>query len=259
MPVKILRWKGGAGGDMILHLKSLSHPGSVVNVVTKNIGDDGKTAVDFSHIQHDVTEEILKITLYNWVELVDIEILQQEIQKLHSQNCLLWVKSHYYKTDFFNDITVDIVADPVSLPFLVASNIKKTETTTLDFNKLTGLIPDPQIKYNYATYCVAVDSLGPTDNVGSQKLLLSNIIGGYGTFKKFTDSVGLDINGDFEWLYNQWLEKNQQNLPSQQYQTMVKDKNYDFMNQDLSLFERYSLMALAGSKFVNLDPDHGKI
>ena len=62
MTVSILRWKGGSGGDMLLYIKSLSHPGSVVNAVYQQVADSGKTNIDYSNVNFSDPREIDKMS-----------------------------------------------------------------------------------------------------------------------------------------------------------------------------------------------------
>lgn len=254
MPVSILRWRGGSGGDMILFFKSLSSPGSVINVEFDHIDQAGKTNVNFLKIkQFGPQKEIDKVALNpEWLKKINPQQLSTEISDLVLGSESVWIKSHYYDTDQFNDITVDLVVDPFSLPFVVFSNIAKTDTVDLNFNKLSESITDPVLKSNYSLYSVAVDNVMNFQPSGLQHLLVSNILSGLETFKIATDRVNLQLDLQFSEIYNYWLNNNRPYLPSEQYQKMLQNYDYDFMNTDLTQAERYSLMALAGNKFINL-------
>lgn len=254
MPASILRWRGGAGGDMILYFKSLSAPGSVINVEFDHIDQSGKTNVDFSKVkQFGPQREIDKIALSpDWLKQIKTQQLSAEIADYMSSLDSVWIKSHYYDIDQFNDITVDIVADPMSLPFVVFSNIAKTDTVERNFNRLSESITDPVLKSNYSLYSVAVDNVMNFQPSGLQHLLVSDILSGLETFKIATDRVNLQLDFKFSEIYNYWLTNNRPHLPSKQYQKMLQDCDYNFMNTDLSRAERYSLMALSGNKFINL-------
>lgn len=254
MPASILRWRGGSGGDMILFFKSLSSPGSVINVEFNSIDQAGKTNVNFSKVKKfGPQREIDKLALNpDWRKQIKSQQLLAEITDYMSHYESVWIKSHYYEIDHFNDITVDLVVDAFSLPFVVFSNITKTDTVKQNFNKLVKLIIDPVLKNNYSLYSVAVDNVINFKPGGRQRLMVSDILSGLETFKIATDRVNLQLNFQFSEIYNQWLANNRPYFPSEQYQKMAQNRDYDFMNTDLSLAERYSLMALSGNKFINL-------
>jgi hypothetical protein len=165
----------------------------------------------------------------------------------------LWIKSHYYDTEHFDNITVDLVVDPKSLPFVVLCNIVKANTTDINFNKLSALITNPVVKTNYALYSVAVNLVSNYKTSSKQQLLVSDLLCDFGTFKTATNNINLDLDFNFYNIYQQWLAKNQQYIPSKHYLTKVVTQDYDFTDSTLNLAERYSLMALAGSKFINLE------
>jgi hypothetical protein len=254
MPASILRWRGGAGGDMILYFKSLSDPGSVINVEFDRIDQTGKTNVDFSKVkQFGPQREIDKIALNpDWLKQIKTQQLSAEIADYVLGSKSVWIKSHYYDIDQFDDITVDLVADPMSLPFVVFSNIAKTDTVERNFNHLAESITDPVLKNNYSLYSVAVDNVMNFQPSGLTHLLVSDILSGLETFKTATDRVNLRLDFKFFEIYNHWLANNHPHLPSKQYQKMIQNCDYDFMNTTLSPAERYSLMALSGNKFINL-------
>jgi len=254
MPVSILRWRGGSGGDMILFFKSLSSLGSVVNVEFDHIDQSGKTNVNFSKIkQFGPQREIDKLALNpDWLKQIKPQQLSVEIADYMLGSKSVWIKSHYYDIDQYDNITVDLVVDSFSLPFVVFSNIAKTDTVERNFNKLSESITDPVLKNNYSLYSVAMDNVINFQPSGLRHLLVSDILSGLETFKIATDSVNLQLDFKFSKIYNHWLTNNRPHLPSKQYQKMVQNCDYDFMNTTLSQAERYSLMALSGNKFINL-------
>jgi hypothetical protein len=253
MPASILRWRGGSGGDMILYFKSVSDPGSVVNVDFYCVDEFGKTNVNFSKFIKSLPADIDKIALTpEWIELVNLQRLSEEIKKYQNSNDSVWIKSHYYKTTQFDSITVDLVADPLSLPFVVFSNIAKTDIVDRKFNKLSEIIVDPEVKINYSMYSVAADNIKNFQVCGCQQLSVSDLLVDLTTFKNATDRVNLQLDLKFSKIYEHWLANNQPYIPSKQYQKKILNCNYDFMDSSLNRAERYSLMALAGSKFINL-------
>jgi hypothetical protein len=251
MAAKILRWSGGAGGDMILYLKSLGSPESVVNIKYTAIESNGKTGTDFSKVNWATAKNIDKIANADYLDHVNIQELSSELDEYCSLPNHQWFKSHYYTTDLFDNFTIDIVADDIALPFVVASNIDKTTTVDINFNVLASKIIDPIVKVNYSMYCVAVDHIRK-QTVGTQHINVSALLENEATFDSVLKKYQFDIDSKFYYVYNTWLDSNKKNVPSGAYQNKVINKDYDFNNPELTLAERYSLMALAGNKFVNL-------
>ena len=200
---------------MILYLKSLSDPGSVINVEFDCVNAVGKTNVDFSKFNSKIPTELEKIGLHpkTYTDLIDLEKLSTEIDVYQIESTDLWAKSHYYATDQFDSITVDLVVDPTSLPFVVHSNIVKTDTVDINFNKLSAQISDPIIKTNYALYSVAVDLVTNYKTVSNQQLLVSDLLCDLETFKTATNNINLGLDFNFYNIYQQWLASNQEYIP----------------------------------------------
>lgn len=248
MAVSILRWKGGSGGDMLLHM--MSNTCTVLNTRYTKILDSGKTEINFSWLDFDCLTEFQKIALRpEYISQVNLETLKEEILQQQKNSELVWIKSHYYDTDVFNDITVDLVVDPLGLSFAVESNIKKTETLTLDFNKLASMITNEETKIKYSMYLVAVDMLNPEKNISDQTINVSDLLFGRDRLQPMLEKNHMTFN---DKCYDQWLANNFKSLPSKRYQDYIANQNYDYMDSSLSLSERYSLMALSNSKFVIL-------
>jgi len=250
MPANILRWKGGSGGDMILYFKSFSNPLSVINVKFSSMEKIGKIGIDSLKINQLNLSEVDKIALTT--DWVDLARLSDEILQYRNNVNVTWIKSHYYETDQFNDITVDLVVDPVSLPFVVLSNIIKTDTVEVNFNKLSSLISDVAVKTNYSMYSVAYDLINNQKNISDQTLLVSDLLVDLPTFKTAVSNTSLHLDFSFSKVYQDWLISNQTYIPSKQYQKKVVAQDYSFMDTNLSIAERYSLLVLSGNKFINL-------
>jgi hypothetical protein len=234
---------------MILYIKSLNNPKSIINVEFNTIAPNGKIDINFSNISQTTLCEIDKLALApKWTSQVNLEKLTKEIAECRPG----WIKSHYYGTDQFNSITTDLIVDPISLPFVVTSNLVKTNTLEINLNKIIGLITDPKIKIKYALYSVANFFISQ-QSLNQNRILVSDLLVDLNTFKAAVNRTELELEFSVSNVYNQWLASNQQYLPSSQYKKMIAANNYDFMNAKLSLAERYSLMALAGSKFINLE------
>ena len=253
MTVSILRWKGGSGGDMLLYIKSLSHPGSVVNAVYQQVGASGKIIIDYSDVNFPDPREIEKIALSSpWIEQISQDKLSQELTQYDQQPANVWLKSHYYDTDLFNNYTLDLVVDPVSLPFVILSNVTKTDTLTRNFNNLVELIKDDSLRLKYCMYMVGRDCVYNLTNVSAQQIPVSSLLVDIVTFVQAIGKTNLDLDLDFSYVYQYWLDHNLERLPSPRYCDKILSQDFDFMDTDLSLVERYSLLVLSENKFVNL-------
>lgn len=253
MTVSILRWKGGYGGDMLLYIKSLSQPGLVANVVYQQVDASGKTVVDRSAIDFANLREIDKIASTPVrIEQINKDKLAEEIAQYNQQTNTVWLKSHYYDTDIFNNHTLDLVVDPISLPFVILSNVTKTDTLTRNFDNLVGLITDDSVKLKYCMYMVGKDCLYNLINISAQQIPVSSLLVDLGTFVQAISKTNLDLDFDFSYVYQHWLDHNRERLPSTRYCDKIMSQDFDFMDPSLSLVERYSLLVLSGNKFINL-------
>jgi hypothetical protein len=251
MAVSILRWKGGSGGDMLLYIKSLSHPGSVVNVAYQQLDATGKIDCASGNLSN--LKEINKMALNPyWLEQINKGKLLQEITLYSQQAESVWLKSHYYDTDIFNSYTLDLVADASTLPFVILSNLIKTDTLARNFTNLDTLIKDDYIRYKYYMYLVGTNCLKDTSNLNTQKIPVSSLLVDLKTFTQAVSKTNLDLDPDFFHIYENWLSANKKHLPCLKYYDKVLSQDFDFMDTDLSLPERYSLLVLSGNKFVNL-------
>ena len=251
MPASILRWKGGSGGDMILHIVSATH--TIANAKYLEISADGKTEIDFSWLDHDHLTEVQKLALMpENLKEINLPVLADEIAHYQKQSNCVWIKSHYYDTNIFNNITIDIVADPLGLPFVVNSNIKKTETLELPFNDLVSKISDKGLKIKYSMYSVAVDQITPEDYISDRTINVSDLLSGENNFRSALEKNHIVIDEKCYSIWYKWLLHNASHIPGKKYQNKIFNKDYDYTDSDLSLAERYSLMALSKHKFVNL-------
>lgn len=247
MTARILRWKGGYGGDMIMYLMHLSGY-KIANVIFRDAMDcQGRVTVDFSHVNQALTE-IQKIALDRpFRDTIDEDRLIQEITAVDG----MWIKSHHY-TSLFDSITTDLVVDAKSLPFAIAANIIKTNTmTTKDFHPLAQRVQDPDIKIKLAFYNVGVDMLA-TLPLTKNQITVSDIISGWHTLEPRLQSLGLQMNRSAQLFYQQWSTNNRQYFASETYAHMVHAHDYDYTQRNLSLSERYALLILSGERFCIL-------
>jgi uncharacterized protein YceK len=253
MSINLLRWKSGAAGDTVLKLVLESNPNICSQVVyTKDI-NTARSVVDLDYVESFRYKEIAMMsTTYNKINKTD---LLNELTQLHNEdtnrNWLL--KTHAY-IDFPYTV-VDIVTDKFMLPFAVTACLKKNfqgehikSRHDPEYNKIIKLIKDPKILYKYHCYNLAVDRVS-TQSVNTKKITLLDILSGWTTFLCSLDSVQLHVSSSVKNYYDNWLIKNSVFFPSQKYKNLVETENYDYSCTDLSLEERYCLLALAGGKF----------
>lgn len=253
MPVNILRWKGGAGGDMILLMKNLTDPGSVINVALTGINTAGRTQIDYSDLDCNNLSEIQKMSLkQKFVAMINIDCLKQEIDILDRHPKSIWLKSHYFGSDIFNHVTTDLVVDASSLPFVVSSNLDKTDTLTENFDPLVSRITDESLRKKYSMFLVGQDCMHNVKNLSCQQILVSTLLSGVENFYESMGNIQLCLDRSVSWVYQDWLDKNLHRLPSQQYLDYVKYQQFNYLDASLDLHERYSLLVLSGDKFKNL-------
>ena len=245
---RIMRWKGGYGGDMVLYVMHASGiPVANVNFAD-GIDPQGRTLV---HIPkpHEITREIEKLALHqDNMHTVDRVKLADEIANLGPT----WLKSHCYDT-FFDDQTVDIQADAAGLPFVIASNIAKTDTLARkSFHQLADKIGDEMILEKLALYNLARDSMNTTTQ-SPQKILVSQVISGWSVLCAAMTDIGVQLAASGAPFYHAWLQNNGRYLPSRRYLEMIAVQNFDWASQEITLAERYSALVLAGERFRVLD------
>lgn len=248
MPLTILRWKGGSGGDMLLQM--ISNQFKVINVCFDGISESGKTQTDFSWMDFANLTELQKISLRKpFIDCVDVKKLSAEIKNLDDDCETIWAKSHFYITDKFNSITVDIVADPWTLPFVVNANLAKTDILTLPINDLANKITDTDIRKKYTMYAVAMDVISTNQPLSVKQILVKDLLSGIESIQNVLyQHCGFTLTDTDS--YSTWLQANHNLLPSDTYIEYVNRRNFDYHSPDLSVAEKYSLMALSGQKFA---------
>jgi hypothetical protein len=249
MTVNILRWPGGCGGDMLLHLVLQSVPESNSN--TKYIGAilaNGANCIDFTNIDANNISMVDCIALRpTYVQTVDALLLEQELNMLTGT---WWLKSHYYGKKNYGHLLIDIIPNIEILPFAVAANINKTETLHTNFNQLVSKIRDPELRKHYAIYCLAKHyiSLSSSNN----QILCSSLIDGWSTIKSTMQRFNINIDDHLYPFYKDWLAANTQYFPSTDYKNLISSKNYNVTHPNLNLIEKYCILAISGSKFKQL-------
>jgi hypothetical protein len=247
MTVSIIRWKGGAAGDLLSYLINESSIRPIENVKFKNICViSGKIILDFEWIDYSDLREIDKIALYKSVDLSKIEL---ELSNFDKTDTVHWIKSHYYQHPVRLNQTIDIVIDNYSLSFAGIANVTKTVTLDTAFNKFVGKLAGHQ-KKQYTLYAVMWDQMYNNKLVSDKKILLSEMISGYDRLYDACCNVGIFLDNKCKEIYKCWFDNNKKFLPSAQYLNCLKNNDFDIeKNKSLALHEKYSLMVLDKQKF----------
>jgi hypothetical protein len=252
MTLNILRWRGGSGGDMLLKLISNSTKVLTNTKFQSGLSTQGGTILDFSHVNFDHLQQIDRIALESkYQSTVDMELLKQELDKIIASDQTWWLKSHCYEQKIYTDHIVDIVVGDDLLPFAVEANINKTLTLRVDFNPLVSKITDPYVRYQYSVYSVAKDFISPHNT--NRTIQLKQILSGWDQLTHTLKLLNIELDSTLIHLYQDWLACNIKYVPTATYQSLVQAQDYDISHHNLTLIERYCLLALSGRKFQLLD------
>jgi hypothetical protein len=241
----LLRWKGGYAGDMLLNLILKSNPQIKTNVTLSEVMSTGKIKVSRNQIENFI--QVSNMAFYKMP--VDESRLVDEINELVESNDIWYIKSHYYESNKFNNLTVDITTNPTWLPFTTVANVEKSDKIlNTDYNLPIQGVDDPELKKKYALYNVAKDSLMQT-SFGDRTISISDILAGWEQLIKAAELAEIYVDISTKEFYNNWYKLNTQYFPSDRYKKYILDNNYDYFDTQLSLGERYCLLALSGEKF----------
>lgn len=244
MTTRILRWKGGYAGDMVMYLMHLS--GYKIGNVNfcDQILESGRLVVNFDHVDKDLSELDRMALDSDYIDSINHAQLIKEIKSLNDS----WIKSHYYNNSF-DDITTDITVDPISLPFVMYANVYKTDTLKAQiFHPLVKHIKHADVKIKLALYNVGVDSLS-TKSTAISKICVSDLLQGWQTLCKKLEIIDIRLSSKGQNFYENWYSKNQKYFSGTRYLELIRNKDYNYTHKDLSIVERYALMVLNGQKF----------
>jgi hypothetical protein len=252
MTLNILRWRGGSGGDMLLNLISNSSDVLTNTKFQSGLSTQGGTILDFSHVNLDHLRQIDRIALGSkYRSTVDMELLKQELDKIIVSEQTWWLKSHCYEQKIYTDHIIDIVVSEDLLPFAVEANINKTPTLRIDFDPIVSKITNPSVRYQYSVYSVAKDFISPHNT--NRTIQLKQILSGWDQLTHTLKLLNIELNSTLIHLYQDWLTRNIKYVPTSTYQLLAQAQDYDINNHNLTLIERYCLLALSGRKFQLLD------
>jgi hypothetical protein len=253
MSLTLLRWKGGSGGDTVLKILLDSNPD--LQSQNRYIGlDINKTQVDIQYVTLFKYSEISKMSL-DLCKTVDFNLLTYQLHNLaqKSGDTSWLLKTHCY----FNFCwpVIDITVDAQLLPFLVKANLIKNfkeHRPSLNYNSIIVKIKDPNILYKYNCYNLAIDAINDcmlNNQLSHNQLSVASILGGWELLSNSLNNLGFCVADRCKSYYETWLSRNQSLLPSDRYLELLESNNLDYFSSDISVEEKYCLLALAQKKF----------
>lgn len=249
MAVKILRWAPGAGGDTLLKFAVKSNSNLHTNLVFTDSHDVSRTSVDYAATKQFKYKQITKMGMF--FHDTDTQLLKQELGQFDAEHSGNWIlKSHLYDITFDQDV-IDIVTPIEYLPFVVLASVGKNtrESGLIQYNHpLIDKIKDKDTLDKFDMYNIAKNELVPR-HLSDNQISLKDTLDGWQSFCTATKQAGIHIDNKFETAYNVWLEANKKFMPSKKYKSLLIDNNFDYECNQLSLVEKYCLLALSGNKF----------
>jgi hypothetical protein len=249
MSVKILRWPAGAGGDTLLKLAVLSDSNLSTNVKFAETDNVNRTKIDVDASNQFEYKQITKMGMYD-AHTVDLQLLKQELLQFEGKHQGDWIlKSHCYDIIFDQEV-IDIVVTKDCLPFVVHASVVKNPRSAglLQYNHpMIEKIKDQDILNKFDIFNIAKNEL--TRQYGDNHILLKDMLSGWYSYSNSTKQTGIYIDNKFEVSYNIWLDANKKFMPSEKYLSLLANNKLDYESDDLSLVEKYCLLALSGKKF----------
>lgn len=252
--VTILRWRGGEGGDTLLNMIVGSNPNMHSNVAWSDTDLQGKTVPIEITTDHTFAElpNVVNIAIGHRFHQVSLDDLKSSITKLKAVPKIFMLKSHWYTSSMFNDITIDLTTSLELLPFVIHANVHKNNHTAMYCNQLREKIKNPNIRSCYDLYTTCWDRLYNAVEYSDHQINVETMLSGWDRLKEVLGQFGLVLNNKYKDYYNEWLDKNQQYLPSNRYKELVRTSDFSYSDSTLSLAERYCLLAMAKKKFTIL-------
>lgn len=249
MSIKLLRWTSGMAGDTVLKilLDSNPHLQSQNRYLSLN---QGRTQIDYHFCKSFPYDQIAQMSLMD-ASTVDQNTLFDQLTQLEQSHVSVeWLlKTHCY-FDFLYPV-IDLTVPQQLMPFVVKAGLYKNsreKNFVPNYHVLTSKISDAEILYKFDCFNYAQDLLHPKKH-SDQQISLINILGGFDNFKHACSQVNLFVSDSCKNYYNQWFEQNQKFMPSTKFVDLVQSNNFDYTLNDLSIEERYCLLAISGKKF----------
>jgi hypothetical protein len=253
MSLTILRWQGGMCGDTVLKLILLSNPHFHCQNQYADSTDTISSRPNISYARSFEYDQIGKMSMQNYLD-VNLTLLKEQLALLAQSSAVngeYWIlKSHVYNEQF-DYRTIDITGHVNTIPFVVNSNLVKKSRVVdkmYEYHPLMPKIKDPDVLNKFHMFNMAKNLLN-FKNVSDEQLHLEDILGGWSRLTDSLRRLGFALDQKYKLLYQSWLEANQAFMPSQYYKQLVTDQNFDYNSQNLSIYERYCLLALSGNNF----------
>jgi hypothetical protein len=252
--ISILRWQAGSGGDTLLSMIIGSNPNLCSNVVWDCTTVEGGTRVtgNIDHENFINLPHLVDIAINSRYNNVSIDQFKNSITKLKLLSKNFMLKSHWYKSSLFNDITIDLVPSTEMLPFVVGALFEKNSEYITNYNLIRAKIKEPAVRKLYDWYNISWDRLYNGVEYSKNQIPVEVLLGGWDMIRDCLGSFDLHLDDCYQAYYTAWLEKNQQYLPSGRYKELVKNCNFDYKDNQLTMIERYCLLAMSREKFTIL-------
>ena len=245
MPIKLLRWQSGMGGDTVLKMLLDSYQ----NLQSQNCYSslhNGQTLIDPNYHQNFKYDQISQISWINFSAINKLQLFDQLRQLDQSDSTAQWMlKTHCY-FDFPYPV-IDIVVGPELMPFVVKASLQKNPDI-LNYHVLMSKIKDPELLYKFNCFNYAQDLLQKKP-LSDQQISLQDILSGWDIVVTALRQVDLEILPKCQVYYSEWIEQNKKFMPSMVFTQLIQHKNFDYNCAGLTLEEKYCLLSLAGKKF----------
>jgi hypothetical protein len=252
--VTILRWLGGEGGDTLLKIIVGSNPELHSNIKWGGTNNVGKT-MPIESIDNEIFINLpsaVNIAIGNQCKNVTVNELEHSIIKLKSLSKNFMLKSHWYTSSIFNNITIDLVTSTEMLPFTVGAMVQKNSKNIQNYSQLREKIKDSTMRKSYDLYNISWNRLHNTVEYSDNQIPVEVLVGGWDVLKNKLKEFNLLLDDKYKIYYVDWLDKNQQYLPSDRYKELVNACNFNYADNQLSLTEKYCLLAMSKKKFTIL-------
>ena len=253
--ITFLRWHGGEGGDTLLKMIIGSNLKLQSNISWEEaVTNGGKTIPIESAINSNFIDlpSIVNIAIGGKHEYVTIDQLNDNVAKLKLLSKNFMLKSHWYQSSIFNDSTIDLVTSSEMLPFVVRANVEKNSKAMQNYSPLREKIKDPALLKAYDLYNVSWSRLHNTFQYSGNQITVDTLLSNWNTLKNKLAEFNLLLDDKYKIYYTNWLDKNQQYLPSNRYKELVNTGNFDYTDSQLSITEKYCLLAMAKKSFTVL-------
>jgi hypothetical protein len=260
----VIRWIGGAGGDLLCSLLALKNKDLYMNISCHGTIEPETGAVLISN-RHDLAHPSLVRLASGTADSLDPELLKIDIHNLIKKHRRFILKSHLFDNEMekYTEV-VDLGFDLKFLPFIVQCNIEKTNIVVNNFaynnskfditlQKIIEKLNNEQ-KKQLITWNLVKDTIKMINKFALDNASLNTRDFFYNQkrIEDFFKGKGYEINFDVQF-FSDWKNINTKYLPSEKYQEYLQSKQYNYNDKQLAISERYILLALSGQRFTFMD------